>query len=700
MKLTNNTGTSIGSGATSSAHARLTQGEEDVPPTQTPLPTGTLAGLPSGQLLRSRRPQVLRRVTTGATDAEASHGASHRSESSQSLASTNATFYTPPSSPTSLVFDAHGASHRSESSQSTDATFHTLPASYASSLVDEPHAPEAAATYAQRSAVAAAELKGQLRTRLDNLHFAEPSQEQEELQAAYLQWADARVDERIAAFGPDAGYQIVGDMKTAGAKAAWPIAYECLRAFIIGAMRTPFGLLAGAAYDGARAPGSETLSTTALSGVAAGTMSYISDTLLIPAMDRRARVANLPRFQAIDPKILVPDPPPVLLKIDGENKRFTRPGEGDSETLPELKAQVYDLRAGVTQWQSTLDDKSLDTLLLKPTINAGFNAARRTSDDPGTLTPGGQLGLSALAIGGAGVVQKAMLETGKAVARSGQMRVPGLLGDQQRLNLFALALPDKTRRPAHWSDAVHFPNYLLQTGMEGLGLARQALSTTNAITTAVRDLLVRHMVSNVMVSFASLGAARLIASPLRGGDANGSVTGEGIDSNATIVQQAAQTFFNDTLWNALKAKNGSNATQATRLDQARAVSAAGHQRTIARTLQALAQPIDAAIALFSAPTSQEIAQALEEGQPLAPAAGPLAGRLREALEELRTEIGTQSVSIATVGTALDRLRAGQASMFSGVPSNDLTHTLRTELQRLKDVLHDSEQLRQWENGRP
>ncbi|NIJ93632.1 hypothetical protein FHT12_002329 [Xanthomonas campestris] len=611
-------------------------------------------------------------MTTDASHAESSHGASHRSESSQS----------------------------SHSSESTDAAFYTPYVSPASSVVDEPHAPAVAASYAQRSAAAAAELKAQLRTRLGNLRFAAPSEEQEALQAAYLEWADARVDERIAAFGPDAGYQIVGDMKTAGAKAAWPIAYECLRAFVIGSMRTPFGLAAGAAYDGARAPGSETLSTTTLSGTVAGLMSYTSDTLLIPAMDRRARVANLPRFQAIDPKILVPDPPPALLEITAEGKRFTRPGEGNTETLPELKAQTYDLRQGITQWQSTLDDKSLDTLLLKPTINAGFNAARRTSADPGTRTPAGQLGLSALAIGGAGVVQKAMLETGKAVARTGQMRVPDLLGGQQRLNLFALALPDKTRRPAQWSDAVRFPNYLLETGMEGLALARQALGTTNAITTAVRDVLGRHMLSNVLANFASLGAGRLIAAPLRGGNANGSVAGEAANSTATVVQQAAQTLFNDTIWNALKAKNGANTTQATRLDQERAASAAGHQRTIAGTLQALAEPVEAAIALLSAPTSAEIARALEEGQPLAPATGPLAGRLREALEELRTEVGTQSVWIATIDTVLDRLHAGQAAMFSGVPRNDLTKTLKTELQKLRQALHESEELRQWENGRP
>ncbi|WP_425480146.1 hypothetical protein [Xanthomonas cassavae] len=53
-------------------------------------------------------------------------------------------------------------------------------------------------------------------------------------------------------------------------------------------------------------------------------------------MDRRARVANLPRFQTIDPKILVPDPPPVLLEITAEGKRLTRPGEGDAPTVAEI----------------------------------------------------------------------------------------------------------------------------------------------------------------------------------------------------------------------------------------------------------------------------------------------------------------------------------------------------------------------------
>lgn len=337
-----------------------------------------------------------------------------------------------------------GGSHRSDASQSSDATFYTAQVASPPPEIDTPDVPAAAPTYAERSTEAAAEVKAQLRARLDALPFAAPSEEQTILQASYLEWADARVQERITAFGPDAGYQAVGDMKTAGTKAALPIAYECLRSFIICAMRNPVGLATGAAYASRRPADAEELSTAMVAGVAAGSASYTSDTLLLPAMDRRARVANLPRFQAIDPKILVPDPPPVILEITAEGKRFTRPGENNAPTLSELKAQTYDRRLEITQRQSTLEDKSLDTLLLKPAINAGFNSARRTGGNPGLLTPVGQLGLSALAIGGAGVVQKALLETGKAVALTGQKGVPDLLGGEQRLNLLRWRCP--TRR--------------------------------------------------------------------------------------------------------------------------------------------------------------------------------------------------------------------------------------------------------------
>ncbi|AEO40693.1 type III secretion system effector XopF1 [Xanthomonas euvesicatoria] len=669
MKLSSDIGTAASRGAASHPPVQPTQAEDVAAPREERAPTGPLAGLASSSAaLRGRRASLAGRASPHADEEGAMLGGSHRSDSSQS-------------------------------SQASDATFYTAQVVSPAREIDTPDVPAAAATYAERSTAAAAEVKAQLRARLDALPFAAPSEEQTALQASYLEWADARVQERINAFGPDAGYQAVGDMKTAGTKAALPIAYECLRSFIIGAMRNPVGLATGAAYASRRPADAEELSTAMVAGVAAGSASYTSDTLLIPAMDRRARVSNLPRFQAIDPKILVPDPPPVILEITAEGKRFTRPGENNAPTLADLKAQTYDRRLGITQRQSTLDDKSLDTLLLKPVINAGFNAARRTGGEPGLLTPVGQWGLSALAIGGAGVVQKALLETGKAVARTGQMRVPDLVGGEQRLNLFALALPDKARRPAQWSDAVHFPpTYLLDTGKEALALARQGFNSANAVATTARDLLTRHMLSNVMASFGSMGAGRIITAPLRRGS-HIRVAGEAVNSTAVVVQQAVQTLFNDTFWNALKAKNGANTSQAARLDNERAALAAEHQRTIERTLEALAEPVDQAIARLSGPTPAEAERAMEEGMRAAPGPGPLGQTLRTALQTLRTEIGTQSVSIATIDAVRTALREGWSQTFSGVPRDAATQALDGQLQTLKRALHDSEALRQWQSGR-
>ncbi|SOO18021.1 conserved hypothetical protein [Xanthomonas citri pv. fuscans] len=109
-------------------------------------------------------------------------------------------------------------------------------------------------SYAARCVAARDRLKAQLRAGLQDRPFAEPSKEQLALEAQYLQWADARLQERIEAFGPDAAYDVAGDMKAAGMKASLPIAYESLRSFFVGALRTPLGISAATAYQSSRPP--------------------------------------------------------------------------------------------------------------------------------------------------------------------------------------------------------------------------------------------------------------------------------------------------------------------------------------------------------------------------------------------------------------------------------------------------------------
>lgn len=555
-------------------------------------------------------------------------------------------------------------------------------------------------SYDVRCEAAYDRLKAQLRAGLKDRPFAEPSDEQLALQAEYVQWADARLQERIDAFGPDAAYNVAGDMKATGKKASLPIAYECLRSFLTGALRAPLGIPAATAVKGKPTLAAGPLNAASVAGAISGMGSYTCDTLLIPSMDRRARVANLPRFQAVDPKILVPDPPPVLLEIGADgSKHFVRPGQDGTPTHAELAAQAYDRRAGIVQRQSALDDTAVDTMLLRPSINGGFNAARRALANPFTRTALAEFGLSALAVGGASAVQKGMQDTAKAMGRTGQTTVPDLLGGHQRLNLFTLALPDHTRPPAKWSDAVHFPDYLLQTGKEAMAMAKQAFTTANAATTALRDVLGRHMLGNVLTNMTSLGTSKLIGSALRGGYQGSKLPGEADNSAASALQQGAQFFFNDLIWNALKAKNGTNTTQATRLDQERAIAAAELDRTISGRLQTLAEPLDRVLVSLSSPTPEEVAHAIEQGAGVPVPRSSEANTLRDRLQQLRHQVAAQSVSIATIEQVLDGLAdLSTAGESQGLPGRPLIAELNAQLFALGAALHKKEQLQQWQYG--
>lgn len=85
-------------------------------------------------------------------------------------------------------------------------------------------------------------------------------------------------------------------MKTVGTKAVLLIAYQCLWLFIIGVMCNLVGLVTGAVYVVRCLIGVEELSTVMVLGVVAGSVSYISDILLILAMDRRTCVVNMSKF--------------------------------------------------------------------------------------------------------------------------------------------------------------------------------------------------------------------------------------------------------------------------------------------------------------------------------------------------------------------------------------------------------------------
>ncbi|WP_343125195.1 type III secretion system effector XopF1 [Xanthomonas fragariae] len=615
--------------------------------------------------------------------------------------------FLPASDASELMFETgsrnFGSFGASEASELSFRSAHTdfMPPDLQMSITPDMSEPQVSEPLANSSAQALETLKNTLRSHLRGIRFEEESTTQRDLENQYLQWADARLQERVAAFGPDAGYQIGGDMAAIGAKATLPIAYECLRKLMIVTTRQPLGVFTGTTYDKHRIPGSEPVSMAAVAALGSSAGSYVCDTFLVPAMDRRARVANLPRFKAIDPKVLVPDPPPVALEISTHGKkRFSVRGGRDLATAQE-KADVYESRKRISEWQAVLEERSVRTFLFKPGVNAVVNGARRIPSGP-AHTPIGQTAMAALAIGSWGIAHQAILETGKALACTGQASVPDLVGGHQRLNTFLLSLPDTARPPTQWSDAIHFPRYLLETGKEGMALAKHAWNTAGAVTDAVNDVLFRHVSANMLATFASTSVGRFIASLWRGGRYT-APPNEAVNAPAVLFGQGAATATNDMVWNAVKSKNGSYTANATRLDQARAVEAARHDLTITETTRAL---VDSIRSVYEA---LDPARAMEEGSPSRQRLQPShLQALFRVLEQLNLEIDMQDVPLEKVDAAYNLWREEKDFFNSCIPSKNSSEsiadaaavtTLVDQLGTLQQAISQRQQLKRWEQGR-
>lgn len=79
--------------------------------------------------------------------------------------------------------------------------------------------------------------------------------------------------------------------------------------------------------------------------------------------------------------------------------------------------------------------------------------------------------------------------------------------------------------------------------------------------------------------------------------------------------------------------------------------------------------------------------------------GRAVGHCVRPLETLRTEIGTQSLSIATIEAVRTALRNHWRQTSSALPRDALTQALDERLKTLKRALQESEELCRWETGR-
>ncbi|QDI02681.1 type III secretion system effector protein [Xanthomonas cerealis pv. cerealis] len=516
---------------------------------------------------------------------------------------------------------------------------------------------------------------------------------QEQLEEEYVEWAADRLQQRHEAYGPNGGYRFNENMSAAGTAAALPAAYETLKGFLSSALRTPPGSATATKYDQQDGSLTTKVGPTAVGGATSGITSYFTEQILLSAIERRARLANMPAFKPIAPSILSPEPGPVQMEITAEgNKHFWRPlrdeevshleHEGDRPTFGKLQSIARDRQRQLLERQKLMDGKA-EATFLKPVLSGTLNGVRRSLSSTATLlSPPLVLGTSMIGSGTSGALGKAILETGKALPRVGQTQVDNLVGGTQTVNLFRLARHDESAPALRWSDARRLHHTLVEIAQEAGALATLPFTSPLMAVRSVRDLLLRHMGGNILTSWVATGGGMVLASLVRGSYGTPG-TNESLSSPGSVVQQFGQSFSNDAVWNATN-----SALSDTKHDLA--VNLDGHRdnkqarlRSRALTIQAGLQPEIDLIRNAAEQTQnarlQQVAAALE--QSLQHGTG--------VLERSRFE-----TALATIGQVLDAP--------DGIEQQTLNRlrTLQDQVTDVRGLLMQRQALLDWRNGRP
>ncbi|WP_241235183.1 hypothetical protein [Xanthomonas vasicola] len=204
------------------------------------------------------------------------------------------------------------------------------------------------------------------------------------------------------------------------------------------------------------------------------------------------------------------------------------------------------------------------------------------------------------------------------------------------------------------------------------------------------------MAGSLMSNLAALGTTKLIVSPLRHGQ-DKALPGEPNNSPVSVLQQALQSFFSDVVWNSFKAKVSANTNQSNRLDFQEAIAFNVQDTAILRSLRELRQPVETMIEMLS-PLDGEEMRSMEEGEITQVPFGTGARALRKALEQLRDEMRTRSVSIESVQYALEQLATRSGDASEALPDSRLLVALTKQLSDLWQNLVKNEELSEWQEG--
>lgn len=521
-----------------------------------------------------------------------------------------------------------------------------------------------------------------LAAKLDAIEFRAPAgsaqrAQQAALETEYLDWATRTLTAREQAFG-NGRYAVDRDRSIAVGEAALPALYDSVRQFLSSSSRSPLsGALATwlgprmADVGGQRANVGELdnhWDPAVIGGSVGGTTALAMDSTLLSAMDRRARLANLPQFSPVDLKALVPDPSPVQLRIAEGRKEYFRPVDAsgapaDAPTMASLQEKAVHHRNALAKVQGALQGQSFG-LLAQPAVTGAANVLRRQLMSAASLTQSlPVLGGGILASGGAGGATRLGLGLAKAAAFAD---IDNLVGGTQRVNLFATKLPQPDRPAASWSDVGSLPRHAADVAREAGSLAAQYLAgpwrdsggllpSAGSLGARVSDIA-HAVLSNTLAAVFSTATGPLVAQVLRNGS-SGALPGESLRSPAYLLQQFAQSSTNDFVWNvsrsALRTGAFDLAASLDRWRDGRQAQLIQTARQAQDSLPALARDIGQRLDAGAEPgplqrTLQSLG-ALEPGMPLQPAV------LRSTRTALQQHVQRGDLSPAEAAPVMQRL---------------------------------------------
>ena len=523
-----------------------------------------------------------------------------------------------------------------------------------------------------------------LRAYLRAIPFADSidRREQEALEEEYAVWATAQLKRRQQAFGP-ANYQLGSDMKPTGSDVFLPLAFDFSTSFLRSAVRSPVGMSTRQWLS----PKDQTdplLFPTIVGGMVAGASTFLISNFVTQALERRAHLANLPRFIAIDPTVLAPDPGPVQLEMteDGKKRYIKNPmtstmAEPATFLRQEQRSEEAEsLRDHITHQQTLLGDKHWINVLAKPGYDSVFAMIRRFISTPTVQEGPGFLGVAMVTNGLSGGLYKSTLELSKAFSATGQIEVPDLVGGTQRVNLFQLTPPNPDAPTPQWSDAKQLPRYLWHSVQESGALLAQSVKTPFNVLTSASQLFIHNMFGNAMSALTSKSACQYIASYLSGQQKSAS------HSHLTeYAETASQSFISDCVWNLWKNQMGHNHLLARQLDRQRKTKQAQSLQRATDFVTTATELLETLCLRLKSDSEQRLEQGLPVRLDPQAALAPLVDTLRNQLQHWG-RVGLQTMT-PTDRAHLEQ-QMGEIAKLSGSTLND--HDDRASMQAIHQLI--------------